>query len=157
MVKEVLRHVLTFADRRLQQLFISGDFTLWAALFFFFVSNFIYFWLRQVFIAVHRLLAVVASLAVEHGLQGFSRCGPRAQLLHSTRDPPWPGIKPMPPALAGGSFTTEPPEKPWAVLINSYNFLKNSLSSLPLLCFAFSRSCCVSLEGVRACKKKKSW
>ena len=70
MVKEVLRHVLTFADRRPQITIATIAQTSPSGLLFsfFFVSNFIYFWLRQVFIAVHRLLAVVASLAVEHGL-----------------------------------------------------------------------------------------
>ena len=28
-----------------------------------------------------------------------------------------PGIEPMPPALAGGFFTTEPPEKPTTIFI----------------------------------------
>ena len=41
-----------------------------------------------------------------------SNCGPRAQPLRGTRDPPRPGFEPMSPALAGRLPTTAPPGKP---------------------------------------------
>ena len=47
---------------------------------------------------------------------GFSCCGARA-LAHSgfsscsMRDLPWSGMEPVSPALAGGFFSSEPPEK----------------------------------------------
>ena len=60
------------------------------------INLFIYFWLRWVFVAarglslvaesgsysllvMRGLLIVVASVVVEHGRVGFSRCGTRAQ------------------------------------------------------------------------------
>ena len=66
------------------------------------------------FVAVRRLLIVVASLVVEHGLQvrRLSSCGARAQLLCGMWDPPGPGIEPVSPALAGGFLTIVPPGKP---------------------------------------------
>ena len=42
----------------------------------------------------------------------LSSCGKWALLRHSMWDLPGPGIKPMSSALAGGFFTTEPPDKP---------------------------------------------
>ena len=41
----------------------------------------------------------------------LSSCGARAQLLHGMWDLPRPGLKPVSPALAGGSLTTAPPGK----------------------------------------------
>ena len=38
----------------------------------------------------------------------------------SPGDLPNPGIEPMLPALAGGFFTTEPPGKPWVLLLNEF-------------------------------------
>ena len=116
----------------------------------FFFNNFIYspiyFWPFWVFVAVHALLQLrrvvaislaemcgllvtVASLAVEHGLQGIrvsvaaarglsscgsqglehrlNSCGIWAQLLYGMWDFPRPGIEPVSPALTGGFFTTE--------------------------------------------------
>ena len=85
------------------------------------------------FIAVHGLLIVVASLVVEHrlqvsGLQQFgtwaqqlwlaalehmlSSCGAGAQLLRGMWDLPGPGIEPVTPALGGGFLNTAPPGKP---------------------------------------------
>ena len=85
------------------------------------------------FVAVRRLLIVVASLVEEHRLQacglqqlwhaGFSSCGSRAlehrlsscgsraQLLCSMWDLPGPGLEPVSPELAGRFLTTAPPGK----------------------------------------------
>ena len=84
-------------------------------------------------------LAVVASLVVEHGLQGMwasvsaahglSSCGSRAPghrlnscsmralLLPSMWDLPGPGIEPVSPALAGGFFATGSLGKPLADIL----------------------------------------
>ena len=81
-----------------------------------------------------RLLVVMASLVVEHGLLGawasviaarglsscgsrslehrLKSCGTRTLLLQGMWDLLESGIKPMSPALAGRFFTTEPPGKP---------------------------------------------
>ena len=94
-------------------------------------------------VVVHRLLIVVASLVVEHGLQnvqasagaaqGLGGCssgalkhrlnsyGAWAQLLCNMWDLPRPEIEPMSSALAGGFFTTEPPEKPLKFLAEGNN------------------------------------
>ena len=63
----------------------------------------------QVSAAAGRGLSGCGSLALEHRLNS---CGAWAWLLCSLWDPPGPGIEPVPPALAGGFFTTEPPGKP---------------------------------------------
>ena len=65
-------------------------------------------------IAVRRPLTIVASLVAEHRLQTrrLSNCGPRAQLLRGTWDPPRPGLEPASPAPAGRLSTTAPPGKP---------------------------------------------
>ena len=72
-------------------------------------------------VAEHRLQGVQASVAVALGLHNCSSqapehrlrsCGARAQLLCSMQDLPGPGIEPVSPALAGGFFTTESPQKP---------------------------------------------
>ena len=39
-------------------------------------------------------------------------------------DPPWPGIEPVSPALAGGFFTTEPPGKPQSITFWNLNTAK---------------------------------
>ena len=65
-------------------------------------------------------LAVVCSLltaglllqGVGSGRTGFSRRGSQAQLSRSVQELPRPGIEPGSPVLAGGFFTSEPPEKP---------------------------------------------
>ena len=44
--------------------------------------------------------------------QKLNSCGPWAWLLHDMWDIPRSGTEPMSPALAGESFTTEPPGKP---------------------------------------------
>ena len=49
------------------------------------------------------------SWALEHRLNS---CGTRAYLLRGMWDLPGSGVKPMSPALAGRSFTAEPPQKP---------------------------------------------
>ena len=54
-------------------------------------------------------LGSCGSRAAEHRLG--SR-GAQASLLHGIWDLPGPGREPRSPALAGGFFTTEPPEKP---------------------------------------------
>ena len=65
-------------------------------------------------ITVHGPLTIAAPPAAEHRLQTRrpSNCGPRAQPLRGTWDPPRPGPEPAPPASAGRSPTTEPPGKP---------------------------------------------
>ena len=95
-------------------------------------------------VAVHRLLTVVASLVAEHGgalgaqalgpwaavvaARGLHSCGSQAlehrlygcgalaSLLLAMWDLPKSGNQPVSPALAGGFFTTEPPEKPHLML-----------------------------------------
>ena len=65
-------------------------------------------------------LAVVCSLLTAglllqgagSGRTGFSRRGSQAQLSRSVQELPGPGIEPGSPVLAGGFFTSEPPEKP---------------------------------------------
>ena len=71
------------------------------------------------FIAVRGPLTVTASLVAEHRLQTrrLSSCGPRAQSLRGTWDPPRPGLEPMSPALAGRLSTTAPPGKPSTSLV----------------------------------------
>ena len=66
------------------------------------------------FIAVHGLLTIAASLVVEHRLQTrrLSNCGSRSQLLRDMWDLPRPGLEPVSPALAGIFSTTAPPGKP---------------------------------------------
>ena len=66
------------------------------------------------FIAARGPLTIAASLVAEHRLQTrrLSSCGPRAQLLRGTWDPPRPGLEPVSPALAGRLSTTAPPGKP---------------------------------------------
>ena len=78
------------------------------------------------FVAVHGLLIVVASLVAEHGLQArklsscsmralerrLRSCGAWAQLLHSMWHLPGLGFEPVSPALAGRFLTTVPPGKP---------------------------------------------
>ena len=57
----------------------------------------------------------------------------------SPGDLPDPGIEPLSLALAGGFFTTEPPEKPCC----AYVFTNTSINSshLPLLCTCGARTC----------------
>ena len=57
---------------------------------------------------------IAAPPVAEHRLQTHrpSSCGPRAQLLRGTQDPPRPGLEPVSPALAGRLSTTAPPGKP---------------------------------------------
>ena len=50
--------------------------------------------------------------------------------ISSTRDPPYPGIEPASPALAGRSFTTVPP---WKLLWTGYLPLIFGFSSVQLL------------------------
>ena len=52
-----------------------------------------------------------SSHALEHRL---SSCRARVQLLRGMWDLPGSGMEPVSPALAGGFFTTKPPEKPSA-------------------------------------------
>ena len=72
-------------------------------------------------VAEHRLPGQQASAAAAHGLSGggspvlehqLDSCGMRAWLLQGIWDLPELGIEPVPPALAGEFFTTEPPGKP---------------------------------------------
>ena len=61
---------------------------------------------------------------------GSSSCGPRAQLLRGTWDPPRPGIEPVSPALAGGFLTTAPPGKPIFLSFLKYLFIYLAASGL---------------------------
>ena len=85
------------------------------------------------FVAVHRLLIVVASLVVEHGLQvrRLNSCGTRAQLLHSMWDLPRPGLEPVSATLACGFLITVPPGKPR--VLSSYLFQSSARVSSPQL------------------------
>lgn len=105
-----------------------------AGQYLFFSLNFIY-WLFLAVLGLH--CCAGSSLAAAQGLLtvGASRCGAWALRLSSFSscgsgalehrawrlrcsvacgDLPSPGIKPLPPALAGKFFTTEPPGKPLA-------------------------------------------
>ena len=113
------------------------------------------------FVAVRRLLTVVASLVVDHRLQacglqqlwhlgsvvvarglqstvsvvvvyGLSSCGARAQLLSSMWDLPGPGLEPVFPALAGGFLTTAPRGKP-SCLILKFGESLHILDTNPLI------------------------
>ena len=68
----------------------------------------------HLFIAVHGLLTITASLVAEHRLQTrrLSNCGSRAESLRGMWDLPRPGLEPVSPALAGRLPTTAPPGKP---------------------------------------------
>ena len=103
---------------------------------------------RLLFIEVHRLLTVGASLvwgtwAIESGLSsygahesGLSSYGAWAWLLHGMWDLPRPGIKRMSPALAGGFLTTGPPGKPFSRTCNSFLlflFNYNAIGSIQIL------------------------
>ena len=62
----------------------------------------------------------------------LSSCGARAQLLHSMRDLPGPGLEPVSPALAGGFLTTVPLGKP------QDDFLKEHLANKKFFFKSFS-------------------
>ena len=72
------------------------------------------------FIGVRGPLTIAASVVAEHRLQTrrLSSCGPRAQPLRGTWDPPRPGPEPVSPALAGRLSTTAPPGKPGRWILN---------------------------------------
>ena len=53
----------------------------------------------------------LGTWALVAGACGLSSCGAWTQLSHYMWDLPKPGIEPMSPALTGGFWTTEPPEK----------------------------------------------
>ena len=53
---------------------------------------------------------------------GLSRCGAPASLLRGLWDLPRSGIEPVPHALAGGLFTTEPPGTPRPLYFNHGNY-----------------------------------
>ena len=97
------------------------------------------FWLRWVFVAVHGLSLVAESrgysslrctgfslrwppLLWSMGSRraGFSSCGSRAQLLRGMWDLPRPGLEPMSPALAGRFSTTALPGKPLTIFLMLY-------------------------------------
>ena len=81
------------------------------------------------FVVVCGLLIVVASLVLEHRLQGeqasavvahsLGSCGTRAQLLHSMWNLPGSGIETMFPALAGGFLSAVPPGK-YSIYLSIY-------------------------------------
>ena len=117
-----------------------------------------YFWLRWVFLAEHRLSLVAAhrlliavasrcraralgtwaSVVVARRLSScgswalerrLSSCGTRALLLHGMWDLPRPRLEPVSPALAGGFLTTAPPGKSSACLFKSTNLQPDFLGS----------------------------
>ena len=59
------------------------------------------------------------SRDLEDGLSGW---GTRASLLRGLWDLPRSGTEPVPRALAGGLFTTEPPGKPKPLYFNHGNY-----------------------------------
>ena len=89
------------------------------------------------FIAVHGLLTVVASLFAElwlqaHGLSSYglqaperrlNSCGAWAQLLHGMWGLPKPVLEPVSPALAGGFPATAPPGKPFLFILYYFPWL----------------------------------
>ena len=77
------------------------------------------------------------SQALEHRLNS---CGIQALLLCCMWDPPRPGIKLLSLALAGGSFTTEPPGNPHMFLYHI-----QFLSSCPAQNFIVRQSTTISL------------
>ena len=99
--------------------------------------------------AVHALLTVVASLVAKHGFKGLglqqlwhadsAAAAPRLQSTGSIvvvsgpqcsavcGNPPWSGIEPVSPALAGRFFTTEPPGKSKVLLLIDLVFLAHAL------------------------------
>ena len=105
--------------------------------YYYYLFYFIYLWLCWVFVSVRGLspavasggplfiavrgsLTIAASPAAEHRLQmhRLSNCGPWAQPLRGTWDPPRPGLEPVSPTTAppgkpkaGGFLTTVPPGK----------------------------------------------
>ena len=101
-------------------------------------------WSKQesLFIAVHELLTVVASLVTEHGLlpHGLGSCGAWAELPHGTWHLPRPGIEPVSLALAGRFSATGPPGKSWPYA--SYCMI---LASLLFLC------CTVKISSFDEC------
>ena len=111
--------------------------------------------LGLLFLAVLRLLIVVASLLAEHGPQvhrfpqlsahGLLSCdlwtlkhwltsrGAQAQLLRGMRNPLRPGIEPMYPALQGRFLTTRSPGEPQNNASNDLLSNKKSVPALPIL------------------------
>ena len=94
-------------------------------------------------------LSSCSTWALEHRLNS---CGAWAWLLGSTWDILRPGIKPMPSALAGRFFTTEPPQKPCEVFElfykvvlhfgDSFEQVKQTISVIQICCSShLSRTC----------------
>ena len=83
------------------------------------------------FIAVRGPPTTAAPPVAGHRLQTrrLSSCGPRAQPLRGTWDPPRPGPEPASPAPAGRLPTTAPPGKPPFCLF----LFQNTLMGLGLL------------------------
>ena len=70
---------------------------------------------------------------------GFPRREYRIGLpFPSPGDFPGPGIEPLSPALAGGFFTAEPPEKPCCAYVFTNKSINNN--HLPLLCTCGART-----------------
>ena len=126
---------------------------------FFFRFIAFYFRLWWVFIAIHGLLTVVASLAAEHDLCacrlsscgsqalefGLSSCEKQAQMLPGMWDHPTPGIEPMSLALQGGFLTTGPPGKSYVLFFkclfyNNYRYTRSYKDSAEFLCGLHSTS-----------------
>ena len=79
-------------------------------------------------IAVRGPLTMAASPITEHRLQmrRLSNCGPRAQSLRGTWDPPRPGLEPASPALAGRPSTTASTGKPYSYVLMNSNIIRIS-------------------------------
>ena len=84
------------------------------------------------FIAVRGPFTIAAPPVAGHRLQTrrLSSCGPRAQPLRGTWDPPRPGLEPVSPALAGRLSTTAPPGKP-KIFCSKYSCLCGVFSLTP--------------------------
>ena len=113
------------------------------------------FWLLWVFVAAHSLSLVAASgvdsvvvlrcLGFHYGgfsrgagtlgHVGFSRCSAWASLPCAMWNLPRLGTQPVSPALAGGFFTTGPPEMAFNLLVIDYSWVKNHLLNSSILIY----------------------
>ena len=108
-------------------------------------------------------LTIAASPAAEHRPQTrrLSNCGPRAQSLRGTRDPPRPGLEPVSPAPAGRLSTTAPPGKPQTLIFNAsailYSLDHSSFSFLVIQTILSSSYILGSLLSAEDVMVSKNW
>ena len=104
-------------------------------------------WGHHSLLVVRGLLIAVASLAVEHRLEGVWASVAVVHGLLGMWDLPRPGVEPVSTALAGGFFTIEPSRKPsyfyciiCTFLIDLQEFLvcSNTLSNMSIANFSFN-------------------